>query len=94
MRLSRLWIIAYDIEDDRIRRRIYQLLKNHGEAVQYSVFECWLLAHQLLLLRRQVQQEVGVDDSVRWYPLCVWCRRDIESQGVGRESDDPPFILL
>ncbi len=92
--MSRLWVVAYDIADNRIRRRVYQTLKNYGEAVQYSIFECWLQPHQLVLLRQQVQDEIETADSVRWYPLCVWCRRDIEWQGVGLHSNDPPFILL
>lgn len=92
--MSRLWVVAYDIEDDRVRRRVYNILKNHGESAQYSVFECWLTANQLNRLREAVQAEVDSEDSVRWYPLCVWCRDSIDWQGVGEQIDNPAFILL
>lgn len=92
--MNRLWVVAYDIENDAIRRRVYQLLRDHGEAVQYSVFECWLTPHQIVQLRCLVQAEIEADDSVRWYPLCVWCRKNIDWQGMGAQSDDPPYILI
>jgi len=92
--MSRLWIIAYDIEDDRIRRRIHSLLEDHGERVQYSVFECWLDESTLLLLRQRIQEEVDAGDSVRWYPLCSWCKGDIAWYGTGKPADDPAYYLL
>jgi len=34
-----LYSICYDIKDDRRRNRIFKLLKDFGEPVQFSVFE-------------------------------------------------------
>lgn len=92
--MNRLWVVAYDIEDDRIRRGVHKLLYGFGEPVQYSVFECWLSHSQFIQLRVQVRSLIEREDSVRWYPLCVWCRKKIEWQGTGSESGDPPYILL
>ncbi|MFW5443046.1 MAG: CRISPR-associated endonuclease Cas2 [Methylococcaceae bacterium] len=39
---KRRWMIAYDISDHRQRRSIFNLLKDHGQRVQFSVFECEL----------------------------------------------------
>src|SRR5690606_2556717 len=32
-------VVCYDVVDDRMRNRIFKLLKDYGRRVQYSVFE-------------------------------------------------------
>ena len=91
--MSRLWMIAYDIEDDRNRRRAHDLLKDYGERVQYSVFECWLEDEAQEQLRQQLVAGIEEDDSIRWYPFCVSCRGRVEWQGKGTPADDPEFYL-
>lgn len=91
--LERLWIIAYDIEDDAVRRRVHNLLENHGRRVQYSVFECWLHNQALQRLRIMVQTEIHSSDHVRWYPSCQNCQRDIQWQG-GERPENEAFYLL
>lgn len=36
------FLCTYDIADDKRRTRLFHLLKDHGEHVQYSVFLCEL----------------------------------------------------
>lgn len=36
------YLCAYDIADDKRRTRLFNLLTDHGERVQYSVFLCEL----------------------------------------------------
>lgn len=38
------FLCTYDIADDKRRTRLFNLLKDHGEHVQYSVFLCELTA--------------------------------------------------
>ncbi len=40
-----MYLVCYDITDDRERRRIGKLLEGFGVRVQRSVFECCLTAH-------------------------------------------------
>ena len=87
-------MIAYDISDDRTRYKVADMLKNHGSRVQYSVFECYLTRPQLRVLRNRVSPLLDRDDSVRWYPLCQWCRKDIVWQGSGGIEDDPDFFEI
>jgi CRISPR-associated protein Cas2 len=82
------------VSDDRIRYQVADMLKNHGERVQYSVFECHLTRRQLQALRSQVSQLLDKNDSARWYPLCRWCRKDIGSQGKGGVTTDPDFFEI
>jgi CRISPR-associated protein Cas2 len=91
--MTQLWLVSYDISDDKARRRAYNLLKNYGKRVQYSVFECHLDAPQLNLLRTGLLAELASTDSLRWYPLCVWCHGAVFFQGVGDPPDDEGFFL-
>jgi CRISPR-associated protein Cas2 len=36
------YLCTYDVADDKRRTRLFNLLKDHGEHVQYSVFLCEL----------------------------------------------------
>lgn len=38
----RLYLCTYDASDDKRRNRLFELLKDHGEHVQFSVFLCEL----------------------------------------------------
>ena len=87
-------MVAYDIGDDRIRRKVFDILKNNGTRVQYSVFECLLKDHQLTKLRMQLTELLEVEDSLRWYPLCKWCRDAVCWQGDGILADDEGFVIV
>lgn len=39
-----LYVIAYDISDDRRRQQFSAICEDFGVRVQYSLFECWLEA--------------------------------------------------
>ncbi len=43
---QRLYIVAYDIADQKRWRRVFKLMKGYGEWVQLSVFQCRLTAKQ------------------------------------------------
>jgi CRISPR-associated protein Cas2 len=40
-------VISYDISDDGIRKKVANILLDHGVRVQYSVFECLVDAKTL-----------------------------------------------
>jgi CRISPR-associated protein Cas2 len=86
-------MVAYDITDDRIRNLVFNTLKDYGVRVQYSVFECRLEKTQLLKLRMQLTALLQQEDSIRWYPLCRWCRDKISWQGKGKMLDDEGFTI-
>jgi CRISPR-associated protein Cas2 len=92
--MSRLWMIAYDISEDRIRNRVRNILKNYGVRVQYSVFECELDGREKHALQKRLSGMLGRDDSLRWYPLCAWCRDKTILQGQGLHAEFPEFHLL
>lgn len=67
-------VISYDIPDDRRRSRVCDLLKDYGERVQYSVFECQLRAKDLRRLRERLKPLLEPkEDDIRFYLLCATC---------------------
>ncbi len=93
--MTRLWVVVYDIANPRRRRRVAKIMEGHGERVQWSEFECKLTDDLFTELRRRISMEIDANtDSVRWYPLCVWCADRITWQGPGGIVDDPSYIIV
>jgi CRISPR-associated protein Cas2 len=59
-----LYVVCYDIPDDRLRTRIANRLVDFGARIQYSVFECWLSPFgrdtMLTALRQLLDDEDGM----------------------------------
>ena len=86
----RLWIVAYDIADDRRRNRLARLLATRMDRVQESVFEGWLVAVDMrrLLVEVAAVIELGTD-AVRAYPLAM--RDDSRRQKLGDQPESAPL---
>lgn len=84
-------MVSYDIVDDKKRLQIAKLMKNYGERVQKSVFECRLDDRRFLKLKLEIEKIIDwEEDSVRFYTLCAGCVKNINISGIGfvREEDD------
>ena len=93
--MKRLWAVSYDISDDKRRRQVAKVLKDHGERVQGSVFECHLNKSQQAGLRTRLTELIDPQaDSIRWYPVCVWCRQRVIWKGPVGGTDDPPYFVV
>lgn len=71
----RLWIIAYDVSDDRLRRKVAKTLAGWGYRIQHSVF----LAEMNDIEREDLSRNLEFlddepDASVRFYPFCMACQ--------------------
>ncbi len=90
-----LILVSYDLPNDRRRTRLAHTLKDYGQRVQYSVFECNLEEAQLARLRSRVEKLIEVtEDSVRFYLLCRGCAERSEIQGLGVPTRDPDVYVL
>jgi len=93
--MSQLWAISYDIVDDKARRNVFELLKNHGEPIQFSVFECYLTVERQRSLRSALLEFIDQEeDSLRWYPLCRWCQKEITVHGKDKITEDEAFYIV
>ena len=48
------YLVCYDITEDKRRDRVFKTCKNHGEHLQFSVFECDLNSSELARLQREL----------------------------------------
>ncbi len=82
MSQSTLYVVAYDIPSDKRRAKVHKALCGFGEWTQYSLFECFLDARELVRLRAKLQDVLEPEeDSVRIYPLCENCKARVETIG-------------
>ncbi|WP_418641486.1 CRISPR-associated endonuclease Cas2 [Vibrio chaetopteri] len=65
-----IWLISFDISDDKKRRRAVRLLEGYGHRSQYSVFECLLHRKQLRQIQTKLGKIIDADDKVLYYPIC------------------------
>jgi len=74
-----LYLVSYDIVDDRRRNKLARVLQGYGTRVQYSVFECRLSKSQAKELELKARPFVKVDkgDSLRIYILCKSCEAEV-----------------
>lgn len=81
-----LYLITYDISDDKRRKKVSDLLEGYGVRVQYSVFECVLMKSKYDELRKRLKKRVKEGDSVRFYPLSAHTLSQVEVWG------EPPVL--
>lgn len=88
--MKSIYIICYDISNDKVRRKVEKVISNYGQRVQYSVFECFLTITsklELISKLKEVFNSKNIDktkDSIYIYRLCEDCRKKIEEVGVKR----------
>ena len=77
------YVISYDIESDRTRRKLAKLLEGYGVRIQYSVFECNLTDKRFQKLYKEIFQLTSgkSDGSVRFYSICKNCEDKIVTIG-------------
>ena len=57
------YIVSYDISDPKRLRHVFKTLRNWGDHLQYSVFECQLNRTDLVRLRAQLTEIIHHDDD-------------------------------
>ncbi|TWB46466.1 CRISPR-associated endonuclease Cas2 [Nitrospirillum viridazoti] len=88
-----LMLITYDVntEDTAGRRRLRRVARacqDHGQRVQFSVFECEVDPGQWVALRARLVAEIDpATDSLRFYHLGANAQRRIEHIGAKPAQD-------
>lgn len=91
-----LWLICYDVVDDRRRQKLAKGLEQYGQRVQYSVFECPLSEERLnqLLERRWLPLLNLQEDSLRVYPLDARAKQRTRVYGGPPPYEPPDYLIL
>jgi len=76
-------IVSYDIPQDKRRTKLMKTLKDYGNHVQYSVFECELKPEVYKVMRQRIEKlMVPKEDNVRFYFLDEDAIGKIETIGI------------
>ena len=89
------YVVMYDIPDTPRRAKLAKALKDFGERVQLSVFEC-ILEDRLFaqMLTRIGQTIVEAEDRVRVYRVCEGCKKEVKILGQGMLTEDPEVYIV
>jgi len=85
-------LVSYDVATGdksgaRRLRRVAKICSNHGQRVQFSVFECLVDPAQWVVMRQQLISVIDeTEDSLRFYFLGSNWRRKVEHIGARRAS--------
>lgn len=91
-----MYLISYDISNDRKRAKVAKVMEDYGRRVQYSVFECILdrVKYEELygkLLELLKEEELA---SVRIYNLCEKCRQRTMVIGIEDTKPEPEEVYV
>ncbi len=89
------YIVSYDIPDDKRRTKLAKILKDYGDRVQESVFECILDKNLLDKMAEKINKVINQkEDSVRVYALCANCEKNIRIMGIGKVTCDEEVYII
>ena len=57
------YIVCYDICDDKRLRKVFKIMRDFGDHLQYSVFECQLTAIDLAKCRHELSEIIKHDED-------------------------------
>lgn len=92
-------LVTYDVRTDtpggaKRLRRVAKICLDHGQRVQYSVFECLVDPAQWTAMKQQLIEEIDEsEDSLRFYFLGANWKRRVEHVGAN-EGYDPQGALI
>lgn len=91
-----LYLICYDVVKSRNRRRLANLLLDHGTRVQKSAFECDLATEARLraLVTNARRCLCPETDTLRVYRVCASCRSEALALGLDHARPVPPTIIV
>lgn len=78
------YLVSYDIPDDKRRTKLAKAIRDFGDRVQYSVFECILDDALFMQMTGRITSIIDMnEDSVRIYKMCSACEKQIQIIGQG-----------
>ena len=88
-------IASYDIHDPKRLTKVAKIMKDYGERVLKSVFECNLTYDGFQRMKRRLEEVIDhMEDSVRYYFFCGKCLKNIQISGLGESfKEDESFII-
>ncbi|MCJ2542414.1 CRISPR-associated endonuclease Cas2 [Thermostichus vulcanus] len=91
-----LWLVCYDVVDDKRRQKLAKRLEQYCQRVQYSVFECPLQTADLegKLERLWLPLLNLEEDSLRAYPLDATAKERTKVFGGPPPYEPPDYVIF
>ncbi|GAB4373006.1 MAG: CRISPR-associated endonuclease Cas2 [Bryobacter sp.] len=61
--MRQTYLVTYDISDPKRLRRVFKTMRDWGDHLQFSVFECQLTATDLALLRAELKEIIHHEED-------------------------------
>ncbi len=89
-------VASYDISDPKRLSKVARSMKDYGERVLKSVFECNLERHKFEEMKARIDEIIEpIEDTVRYYVLCEKCLREVEYSGKGESfQEDEEYLVV
>ncbi len=89
-------VASYDISDQDRLSKVAKVMKDYGERVLKSVFECNLERQMFEKMKERVDKIIDpIEDSVRYYILCGKCIKEVEYSGKGELfQEDEEYLVV
>jgi len=96
--MRKIYLVTYDICDDKRLRKVFKTMRNWGDHLQYSVFECQLNPVDLLMLKAELKKIINHgQDQVLFVdlgPAADRGERVIEALGQPYVSIASPCLIV
>lgn len=61
--MRQTYLVCYDISDDKRLRKVFQTMRNFGDHLQYSVFECQFTPMDLARCRAELSRIINHEED-------------------------------
>jgi CRISPR-associated protein Cas2 len=94
--MRHLYLVFYDVREDRRLQKAAKILKGYGERVQYSVFRCHLSERNLERLRWELTKVMEPEDSLLIVELCQACAGKVRARNAEGEwpEEAPGWVIV
>ncbi|MEZ4219632.1 MAG: CRISPR-associated endonuclease Cas2 [Polyangiaceae bacterium] len=94
--MRQVFIVSYDISDPKRLRKVFKVMRNWGDHIQLSVFECELSDRELVELRSELAAVIHHgEDQVLFVDLGpVSGRGDRAIESMGRKYFPPERLAV
>ena len=94
-----MYLISYDITDNKVRRKVAKTLEGYGIRVQFSVFECDISKARFNLLYKELVEIMRDEEegNIRFYDLCANCVTKTKTIGVksaAQEQEEEDLFII
>ena len=93
-----IYLVTYDISDDKRLRKVFKTMRNWGDHLQYSVFECQLNPADLIRLKAELRDIINHSHDqvliIDLGPAAGRGERVIEALGQPYTSIASPCIVV